>query len=121
VVAVVNLRIVNDDMQPSDELSSVVFIFDYVQLVFQDCRFTIYNRLRYHDADVAIAQGEPGFCDALVGLIGGTATVEFDENRLNFQFASGATLTVSKDEADASGPEAWGFLRLGGTMYVEQN
>ena len=108
-------------LQPEDPLSQVVFIHDYLQLVFQDCAFTIYNRASYASGRTALLQGEPGFCDALVGLIEQSARVEFISGELSLHFVRGAVVSVVNAGPCARGPEAWQFGRLGGPQLVEQN
>ena len=109
------------DLQPTDPLSQVVFIHDYLQLVFQDCAYTLYNTANYSLGAVAYRQGEPGFCDALVSLIDQTAQADARSNGLYLQFAKGAIVSVPLSGPDANGPEAWQFGQLGGPYAVEQN
>jgi hypothetical protein len=109
------------DLQPKDLLSQVVFVHDYVQLVFQDSGFTLYNPLIYQDKGVTLTQGDAGFCDALVKLIGSSATVETAPLQLVFRFSNGASFHMAIAEAAVHGPEAWTFSRLGRPLVVEQN
>lgn len=106
------------DFQLVDPLSQVVFVHDYVQFVFQDRAFTLFNNVTYQIGAVALAQGEPGFCDALVGLIGNAATVEAACGSLTLDFGAGHRLAVSSSGA---GPEAWMFTVVGVPTVVEQN
>ena len=55
---------------PTDPLSQVVFVHNYLQLVFQDSGFTIYNPCALNLEGTPIQFGQDGFADALVGLIG---------------------------------------------------
>jgi hypothetical protein len=109
------------DLQPVDPLSKVVFVHDYLQLVFQDCAFTIYNLATYTKATTVLRQGEPGFCDALVSLINQTAHAEARAESLLLRFTSGVVVSVPISGPDTRGPEAWQFARLGGPHIVEQN
>jgi hypothetical protein len=109
------------DLQPQDLLSEVVFVHDYVQLVFQDCGFTLYNPLIYRDKGVTLTQGDAGFCDALVKLIGSSATVETAPLQLVIRFCNGASVHVATSDNSIHGPEAWTFSRLGHPLVVEQN
>lgn len=109
------------DLQPEDALSQVVFVHDYVQLVFQDCGFSLYNVVTYCQGATIIRQGRPGFSDALVSLINQTASVEAQPGALLLRFAGGGLLSVPTSGPDARGPEAWQFSRLGGPTVVEQN
>ena len=109
------------DLQPKVPLSSVVFIFDYVQLVFQDCTFTLFNRIHYLSNGHSVIQGTPGFCDALVGLIDSDAMAAVVDGQLSLRFTNGATVRVGNADDDISGPEAWTFATLDGEMVVQQN
>ena len=111
----------NVNLQPKDLLSQVVFVHDYVQLVFQDCSFSFYNRLTYQHGCLALGHGTPGFCDALVSLIGSTVLVELGHDRFSLHFSNGATVHVATSGPDVRGPEAWIFSRLGSPTVVEQN
>ncbi|GAB6197337.1 hypothetical protein [Lysobacter xanthus] len=108
-------------LQPEDPLSQVVFIHDYLQLVFQDCAFTIYNRASYASGGTTLLQGTPGFCDALVGLIEQFARVDLSSGELSLHFSRGAVVSVANAGPSARGPEAWQFGWLGGPQLVEQN
>ncbi len=109
------------DLQPKDPLSQVVFVHDYVQLVFHDSGYTLYNRATYRNGSLVVQQGEPGFCDALVGLINYPASVECSSTQLELRFVTGASISVPNSGPDARGPEAWMFSQLGGPTVVEQN
>jgi hypothetical protein len=108
-------------LQPEDPLSQVVFVHDYLQLVFQECAFTIYSKAMYTLGVIAIRQGELGFCDALVSLIEQTTQVDFAGNTLSLRFTSGAVVSVESSGAASRGPEAWQFGWFGGPLVVEQN
>lgn len=109
------------DLQLEDPLSQIVFIHDYLQLVFQDCAFTIYNRATFVREGVAVRQGEAGFCDLLVSLIDQNAQAEARADHLLLKFTNGAEVVVPTAGPDAHGAEAWQFGRLGGPCVVEQN
>jgi hypothetical protein len=110
------------DLQPEDPLSQVVFIHNYLQLVFQDSAYTLYNLATYSRGGVAIEQGQPGFCDALVALIDQRAEVHYhSESGLVIQFVGGASVTVPSSGPNTRGPEAWQFGRMDGPYVVEQN
>jgi len=108
-------------LQPHDPLSQVVFIHDYLQLVFQDCAFTLYNLAIYTAGDTKLTQGESGFCDALVSLIGQEARAEVLPGHLSLHFSNGAAVSIVSTGITARGPEAWQFGQLGGSVVVEQN
>jgi hypothetical protein len=108
------------DLLPADPMSQVVFVHDYLQLVFQGSCFSIYNLATLHEDGVLLEQGQPGFCDKLVGLIGQALSMvsSIGESSLTLTFLNGAVLAVAPD---GSGPEAWQFNSLGGLIVVEQN
>ena len=109
------------DLQPNEPLSQIVFVHDYMQLIFQDCSFTLWNVVSLTGAAGSLRQGAPGFCDAVVGLVGQTAQVVVSDTQLAFHFNAGSTLAVPTSGKDARGPEAWMLRRLGGPTVVEQN
>lgn len=106
------------DLQPCMPLSQVVFVHDYLQLIFQERSFTLYNLTTYSLGSGEHRQGHPGFCDALVSLIGQTARAEELGDRLLLHFSGGAVLSVSGAGLDARGPEAW---RFGNLPVVKKN
>lgn len=109
------------DLQATETLSQVVFVHDYLQLVFQDSAFTIYNLATYSADSTQVRQGQPGFCDALVSLINQNVRTEVLGDKLLLHFSSGAVVSVPVSGPDTRGPEAWQFGRLGGPYVVEQN
>jgi hypothetical protein len=109
------------DLQPTDPLSQVVFVHDYLQLVFQDCAFTLYNVAVYSKGAVELRQDQAGFCDALVALIDQAARADVLTDKLLLHFSGGAIVAVSTSGPDTRGPEAWQFARSGRPQIVEQN
>ena len=106
------------DMQLVDPLSQVVFVHDYVQLVFQDRALSLFNSITYQHGASQLVQGDSGFCDALVGLIGKSATADSDSGTLVLDFGTGQRVVVS---GSGEGPEAWVFTGVGVPTVVEQN
>jgi hypothetical protein len=107
---------------PLEPLSQVAFIHDYFQLVFQDERFTVYNRSVVSDGDNQIPQGTTGFCDKLVELIGQrvVAVTRTDAYVLCLRFSSGATFRIEADH-DPEWPEAFDFIGRNLFSYQELN
>ena len=105
---------------PSEPLSQVVFVHDYFQLLFQGEILSVYNKASLHVGVIDLAQGDPGFCDALVALIDQKAIQATPEPGLLLvlEFASGAVLRVHTDSASST-EEAFSFL--GSSLVVEQN
>ncbi len=111
------------NLKPSEPLSQVVFIHDYLQLIFQGEGFNIYNLAEVEIHGVRIAQGQPGFCDAVVSLIGQrvTAASHSDKCALKLSFGEGSQFVVRSDAAAISGPEAFQFTGKNQPPMVEQN
>jgi hypothetical protein len=110
------------DVQPKEPLSQVVFVHDYVQLVFQNACISIYNPISVQIGTAsALAKGSPGFCDALVGLIGYSANVEVDRTHLTLHFNSGARVNVPSCDPSSRRAESWMFVEAGGQTVVEPN
>ena len=107
---------------PKSPLSQVVFVNDYVQLVFQDEGFSLYNSVVIQLDAAEYEQGKTGFADALVSLIG-RAVVEVgasDEYALLLNFDNGALVQIHKGRG-ATGPEAFQFNGAHGVIVVDQN
>jgi hypothetical protein len=95
----------------SDGLEQVVFIHDYIQLVFGDVRISLYGATSVRGNHSVYGREEPGFCDALVKLIGQRA-IALDaaaDCRLTIEFASGETIVV----LPTVGPESWEYAGSG--------
>jgi hypothetical protein len=103
---------------PAAELTQVVFVHDYLQLVFDGERFSVYNRAALKVSGQILPQGAPGFADALVRLIGRRALDAQTEPSLVLQFEGGVSFAV---ESSGVGPEAWQYDGNGGEIVVAQN
>ena len=110
-------------LSPVGPLSQVVFVRDYLQLVFEDEVLSVYNlaSLVLHGSE--IHQESTGFCDGLVSLIGQRAVqIELAEQcALSLAFAGGAVLHVLGCESAVRGPEAFQFAGRDDLVVVEQN
>ena len=107
---------------PESPLSQVVFVHDYVQLVFQDENFSLYNSVRVRLGAIEFEQRSTGFADALVSLIG-LAVVEVGSSEdcaLMLNFERGAQVQVLKARGE-EGPEAFQFNGRHGPIVVERN
>jgi hypothetical protein len=113
---------VTTDLSPAEPLSQVVFIHDYVQLVFQDERLSIYNPIAVSDAQSDLSCGGLGLRDALVGLIGQSAvSVAPPESFvLALSFERGQSVLVSKRGATGIA-EAFEFRGNDNLVVVEPN
>jgi hypothetical protein len=89
-----------------EQLGSVVFVTDYLQLVFGDARFTAYVWPTVTIGDATLQFGDPGYRDALCAFIMHevTSAEESPEVGLAIRFGLGAIVT-NPAPADLSGPE----------------
>jgi hypothetical protein len=113
---------VTTNLTPAEPLSQVVFVHDYVQLVFQGERFSIYNPLSVAGTQSTLRLGSPGLCDALVRLIGQSAVCVTPPEScvLALSFERGDTVFVSKRGA-AGVAEAFEFRSNDNRVVVEPN
>jgi len=111
------------NLTPSEPLSQVVFIHDYLQLIFQHERFNVYNLAQVELQGTTLIQGQPGFCDAVVSLIGQRVTAASHSGTcvLLLSFEEGAQFIVRSDDAAIRGPEAFEFNGTNQSLVVEQN
>jgi hypothetical protein len=106
-------------LTPQAPLSQVVFVHDYLQLVFDDERFSIFNPCLLSVAGRDVRAGTMGFCDSLVALIGQTATRSSTSELLLLCFSGGATLTVLR--SNSGSVEAFTFHGEHNLVVVERN
>ncbi len=81
---------------PASPLSQVVFVHDYFQLLFQDDTFNIYSLAEVVQEGAVLRQGQFGFCDAVVGLIGKSvaSVTNAPRGELVLRFECGASFRV---------------------------
>lgn len=103
---------------PEAPLTQVVFVHDYIQLVFQDDCFSIYNTAELKQDGNSLLRGQFGFCDALVSLIGLPLTSVSSQPLLSLRFQGGAEFIVTEA---FSGPEAWQYSSPSSQTVVAQN
>lgn len=106
---------------PRSPLSQVVFVHDYLQLVFEDDCFSVFNRCALLISANELVRDAPGFADALVNLIGERVVSCETEPALKLRFESGAQFEVRMGDADVAGPEAYAYTRAGGVAAIAQN
>ncbi|HXV69680.1 MAG TPA: hypothetical protein VD738_12235 [Nitrospira sp.] len=94
-----------------------------LQLIFEDEAFSIYDVAEVKAEGTSVQQGQRGFCDTVVGLIGQrvTAVSASDAYVLRLAFDGGAKFAVLAGEAGARGPKAFEFSGKGQPSVVEQN
>jgi|GEM_PF-1694811 len=91
-----------------EQLSSVTFVMDYVQLGFDGPCLTAYTGLKVSVEGKAFAWGEPGFRNALCDRIGATVRqAEIVANdAIRITFSDDAVISISLKLEDHVGPEA---------------
>lgn len=101
----------------------MTFVHDHIQISFQDWRFSLYNRVLVRTGAGSFEQGECGFSDALVSLIGQKAASVTSNvaSTLTFAFSGGETIVVLVDDGMNRGPEAWQLHPPSGEFVVGQN
>jgi hypothetical protein len=95
-----------------EQLSSVVFVMDYVQLCFASRCLTVYcNAHQVTKAHVSISWGNPGYRDALCGLIAHKVkkTNVLSDESISFNFDDESVWSMSLRKEDYRGPEAFQF------------
>jgi hypothetical protein len=104
---------------PKEPVSQVVFVEDYLQLVFHEERFSFYDVVEVVSDQRVLARGQPNFCDALVNLIGErAASVAVDDaGELTVMFDSGFAVRARSGLSGVS-PEAWQFNGPDGKIIV---
>jgi hypothetical protein len=96
------------DAVVGEELASITFVRDYVQMSFDSPPLTLWVWPRLHRLGEVLERHHPAYTDALLGLIGKqlVATDEFLDLGLTLDFDDGTRLSVPLDGTDANGPEA---------------
>lgn len=108
------------------QLTGVVFVHDYVQLLFDesepydDVILNIYSKSWITNKNGEFSSDRAGYRDSLCALIGGS--VASLDGSLNEQFSialdTGNSLTISLQEQDFTGPEAAYFVKRDNLMIV---
>jgi hypothetical protein len=91
-----------------EELTSVAFVEDYLELRFGPALLTLYHWPYVMLPDFSVAFGEPEYRNALCAQIGETvssAALE-ESTALTIELASGVVLGLSLREEDLDGPDS---------------
>jgi hypothetical protein len=98
-----------------EELRSVAFVEDYLELRFGDPLLTLYAWPYVMHPEYSVAFGEPEYRNALCALIGEqVATASLEEgSSLTIEFASSVVLGLSLREEDLDSPEAGSYSETG--------
>lgn len=112
-----------DLLMDAKPLSQVVFVHDYVQFVFQNTYFNLYNPVTVGLGDRTLSRNDLGFCDELCRLIGHRVVDTSTEvgRVASVEFENGTRVSVSLRTEDATGPEAFELGDNKGTCVVQQN
>jgi hypothetical protein len=112
-----------DVVLDAEPLSEVVFIHDYIQLVFQGTRWSLYNPVSAHRSGCTLTASDIGFADELRRLIGqrvvGTSTESGQFSAVTFEEQTQVSVSLRRE--DAVGPEAYELGDDKGLHVVEQN
>jgi hypothetical protein len=108
---------------PTEALTQVVFVHDYIQLVFQGEGFSLYNRVGLTANDREFSQGSHGFADEITRLIGQRVSAAGASNRskLEIQFENGSVVRLLSGRENENGAEAFQYTNDSGSIFVEQN
>lgn len=94
-----------------EELRSVAFVEDYLELRFGGPMLTLYAWPYVMHTEYSVAFGEPEYRNALCALIGeqvSTASLE-EASALTIEFGNGVVLGLSLREEDLDSPESGSF------------
>jgi len=97
------------------ELKSVAFVEDFLELRFNQPLLTLYNWPHVLLPDFSVAYGEPEYRNAICSLIHeevSEASLE-EGNALTIEFANGIVLGLSLREEEVDGPESGSFSESG--------
>ncbi|HEX3569566.1 MAG TPA: hypothetical protein VHU44_01955 [Acidobacteriaceae bacterium] len=100
-----------------EELRSVAFVEDYVELRFGGPLLTMYAWPYVMHTEYSVAFGEPEYRNALCALIGeqvSTASLE-EGGALTIEFINGVVLGLSLREEDLDGPDSGMYSETGST------
>jgi hypothetical protein len=98
-----------------EELKSVEFVEDYLQLRFGEPLLRLYDWPHILLADFSVAFGEPEYRNALCAQIGETVEKAMLEegDALTIEFANGIVFALSLREEDVDGPQSGSYSQTG--------
>jgi hypothetical protein len=103
-----------------EQLSSVEFVQDYLQLRFDGPCLNVYSGVHRVTSNLSsLVWGQPGYRDALCGLISRKVkkTEVLSDERISFIFDDESVWSMSLRKEDYRGPEAFEF-RAGMLWFV---
>jgi hypothetical protein len=103
-----------------EQLSSIEFVRDYVQLRFDGPCLSVYNSHHIASNNSRISWGEPGYRDALCKLIAHTVErATLSDEGISLRFDNDAVWTLSLKKENSSGPEAYYFVDQEGNSWAD--
>ena len=98
-----------------EELKSVCFVEDYLELGFGEAKVTYFAWPHVLLPEFSVAFGEPEYRNALCAQIGETvATASLEEDdALTIEFGNGVVFGLSLREEDVDGPESGSYSETG--------
>lgn len=104
-------------------LSQVWFVHDYVQLQFHDGQqLSVFNPFEVSVSNNIYQQGQPGYADTLVAIIGNEVrSVNYAKSsHLQLEFGNGSIFKINLASGITSLPEAF-ECGLSSGLYIEFN
>ena len=94
-----------------EELRSVEFVEDYLQLRFGEPLLKLYDWPHVLLTDFSVAFGEPEYRNALCSLIGETVekAILEEDDALTIEFANGIVFALSLREEDVDSPQSGSY------------
>ena len=91
-----------------EQLSSVVFVQDYIQLVFDGPTLTAITLPVIKFGDDCYKWGDPGYCESLCGRIAKTVRLAYvvEEKEIHIEFDDGVSILISLRPEDYRAAEA---------------
>lgn len=105
-----------------EELKSVCFIDDYLELTFGDAKVTFFAWPHVLLTEFSVAYGEPEYRNALCAQIGEEVTEASIEegSALTIELANAVVLGVSLREEDIDAPVSGSYSETGNTADAEE-
>ena len=104
------------------ELKSVTFVEDYLELRFGEPCVTLYDWPHVLLTEFSVAYGEPEYRNALCAQIGEEVTEAALEegDALTIELANGVVLGLSLREEDVDGPESGTYTETGDVADAQE-
>jgi hypothetical protein len=101
------------------KLTSVTFIWDYIQFQFDGPCLTAITPPIFRTATGVLSPGSAGWRDGLCSAIGvEVASSRIADEELRIEFANSSTISISLRDEDYTGPEAINYVAEDGSMMA---